>query len=86
MIADNAPSSTRQVKQAVKAGLQVDLRAELGIEIEAYNLCGPTEDRREGLRAFNEKGNPSTGEGDPRILPAQGRRPLNGSVVDSRRD
>ncbi|MEL6375036.1 MAG: enoyl-CoA hydratase, partial [Pseudomonadota bacterium] len=27
-------------------------------EIEAYNRCVPTEDREEGIRAFNEKRQP----------------------------
>ena len=29
----------------------------LSFEIEAYNRTIPTEDRREGVLAFNEKGN-----------------------------
>jgi hypothetical protein len=30
----------------------------LTLEIEAYNRTVPTEDRREGIRAFNEKRKP----------------------------
>jgi enoyl-CoA hydratase len=54
-IAANAPLSTRQIKHAVTVGLQVDLASALMLEIEAYNRLVPTEDRREGVRAFNEK-------------------------------
>jgi enoyl-CoA hydratase len=57
-IAGNAPLSVRQAKKAIQAGLQVDLHAGLKIEIEAYNHLVPTEDRREGIRAFVEKRRP----------------------------
>ena len=57
-IASNAPISTRQVKQAVNYGLNMDLASGMMFEIEAYNRMVPTEDRREGIRAFNEKRKP----------------------------
>jgi enoyl-CoA hydratase len=57
-IAANAPISTRQVKQAVNYGLNMDLQSGMMFEIEAYNRMVPTEDRREGIRAFNEKRKP----------------------------
>jgi len=57
-IARNAPISTRQVKQAVNYGLNMDLASGMMFEIEAYNRMVPTEDRREGIRAFNEKRKP----------------------------
>jgi enoyl-CoA hydratase len=57
-IASNAPISTRQVKQAVNHGLNMDLASGMMFEIEAYNRMVPTEDRREGIRAFNEKRKP----------------------------
>jgi enoyl-CoA hydratase len=57
-IARNAPLSVRQAKKSIQAGLQVDLHRGLGIEIEAYNHLVPTEDRREGIRAFLEKRRP----------------------------
>ncbi len=57
-IAANAPISTRQIKQAVRNGKQMDLRNGLLYEIEAYNRCVPTWDRREGVAAFNEKRKP----------------------------
>lgn len=58
VIAANAPISTRQVKQSVNQGLNMDLRSAMFFEIEAYNRMVPTEDRREGIRAFNEKRKP----------------------------
>jgi enoyl-CoA hydratase/carnithine racemase len=58
VISGNAPISTRQVKQAVNMGLNMDLRSGMMFEIEAYNRMVPTEDRREGIRAFNEKRKP----------------------------
>jgi enoyl-CoA hydratase/carnithine racemase len=57
-IAANAPISTRQVKQSVNYGLNMDLASGMMFEIEAYNRLVPTEDRREGIRAFNEKRKP----------------------------
>lgn len=58
-IAANAPISTRQIKQSVNQGLNMDLRSAMMFEIEAYNRMVPTEDRREGIRAFNEKRKPT---------------------------
>jgi enoyl-CoA hydratase len=57
-IAENAPLAVRQAKKAIHAGLQLDLKSGLLFEIEAYNRLVPTEDRREGIRAFNEKRKP----------------------------
>ncbi|TDR88071.1 enoyl-CoA hydratase/isomerase family protein [Enterovirga rhinocerotis] len=58
-IAANAPISIRQAKQAIHRGLQMSLRDGLTFEIEAYNRMVPTEDRHEGVLAFNEKRPPS---------------------------
>jgi len=57
-IAGNGPLSVRQAKQAIHRGLQMSLADGLAFEIEAYNRLVPTEDRREGVRAFNEKRKP----------------------------
>lgn len=54
-IAANAPIAVRQVKQAIHRGLSMALADGLAFEIEAYNRTVPTEDRREGVLAFNEK-------------------------------
>ena len=58
LIAENAPIAVRQAKHAVHFGLQMDLASGMMFEIEAYNRMVPTEDRREGVRAFNEKRKP----------------------------
>jgi len=57
-IADNAPISVRQAKHAIHFGMQMDLASGMMFEIEAYNRMVPTEDRREGVLAFNEKRKP----------------------------
>ena len=54
-IAGNAPIAVRQAKQAIHRGLGMSLSDGLIFEIEAYNRTVPTEDRREGVLAFNEK-------------------------------
>jgi enoyl-CoA hydratase len=58
-IARNAPISVRQAKLSIHRGLQSSLRDGLALEIEAYNRMVPTEDRREGVLAFNEKRRPN---------------------------
>jgi enoyl-CoA hydratase len=58
-ICRNAPISVRQIKKAVHHGLQTDLTTGLLIEVQAYERTIPTEDRREGVRAFNEKRAPN---------------------------
>ena len=57
-IRDNAPLSVRQAKKAIHNGLQMDLKRGLMFEIEAYNRLVDTEDRLEGVAAFNEKRKP----------------------------
>ncbi|HVL35318.1 MAG TPA: enoyl-CoA hydratase-related protein [Burkholderiales bacterium] len=54
-IAANAPLAVRQAKKSIHYGLQTDLLTGYRFEIEAYNRLVDTEDRREGVRAFNEK-------------------------------
>ena len=54
-IASNAPIAVRQAKKAINVSTQVDLKTGYNFEIEAYNRMVPTEDRLEGVRAFNEK-------------------------------
>jgi enoyl-CoA hydratase len=57
-IAANAPIAVRQAKKAIHQGLQTDLTSGLMIEVQAYERMIPTEDRREGVRAFNERRKP----------------------------
>lgn len=54
-IAGNAPLSVRQIKKSVRYGGQMELRTAFRFEIEAYNHLIGTEDRLEGVAAFNEK-------------------------------
>jgi enoyl-CoA hydratase/carnithine racemase len=55
VIAANAPLSVRQIKKSVRYGGQMELRTAFRFEIEAYNHLIDTEDRMEGVAAFNEK-------------------------------
>ncbi|MEI6470971.1 MAG: enoyl-CoA hydratase-related protein, partial [Betaproteobacteria bacterium] len=57
-LADNAPISVRQAKKSIHQGLQTDLKTGLYFEVQAYDRMISTEDRLEGIRAFNEKRKP----------------------------
>lgn len=54
-IARNAPIAVRQAKKSMAVSTQVDRATGYMFELEAYNRMVPTEDRLEGVRAFNEK-------------------------------
>ena len=54
-IARNGPIAVRQAKKAIVYGSETDLETALVLAIEAYNATVVTEDRLEGVRAFNEK-------------------------------
>lgn len=58
-IRDNAPLSVRQAKKSITHGLQMDRASGMLFEIEAYYQLIPTEDRLEGIAAFNEKRKPN---------------------------
>lgn len=58
VIAANAPLSVRQAKKSIHHGLQMELTTAYRFEIEAYNQLIDTQDRHEGVRAFNEKRKP----------------------------
>jgi enoyl-CoA hydratase len=58
VVAANAPISVRQAKRSIHHGLQMSLADGMLFEIEAYNRMVPTEDRREGIRSFNDKRKP----------------------------
>jgi enoyl-CoA hydratase len=58
-IVANAPIAVRQAKKAIHQGLQTDLTSGLLIEVQAYERMITTEDRHEGVRAFNEKRKPT---------------------------
>ena len=57
-IAKNGPIAVRQAKKAIAYGLETDLDTAMILAIEAYNTTVVTEDRVEGVRAFNEKRKP----------------------------
>ena len=57
-IAGNAPLAVRQAKKSVRYGMQMDIGTAYRFEVEAYNRLVDTDDRREGIRAFNEKRKP----------------------------
>ncbi|PWW20781.1 enoyl-CoA hydratase/carnithine racemase [Cytobacillus oceanisediminis] len=54
-IAANAPLSLKALKKAVNKGTETDLATGLVLELEAYYKCANSEDRLEGIYAFNEK-------------------------------
>ena len=57
-IAANGPIAVRQAKKAIAYGAETDLETAMILAIEAYNATVVTEDRLEGVRAFNEKRKP----------------------------
>ena len=57
-IAANAPVAVRQAKAAISKSADLDRANGYAYEIEAYNRTVGTEDRREGIAAFNEKRRP----------------------------
>jgi enoyl-CoA hydratase/carnithine racemase len=58
VIAGNGPIAVRQAKKAINWGSETDLETGMALAIEAYNNTVTTEDRLEGVRAFNEKRKP----------------------------
>jgi enoyl-CoA hydratase len=57
-IAANGPIAVRQAKKAIAYGAETDLETGMILAIEAYNATVVTEDRLEGVRAFNERRKP----------------------------
>jgi enoyl-CoA hydratase/carnithine racemase len=58
-IAANAPLAVRQAKRSIRYGTQMEIRTAYRFEVEAYNQLVDTEDRHEGILAFNEKRKPN---------------------------
>jgi len=58
MICEAGPIAIEQAKYAINYGLETDLHTGLGIESNAYWVTIPTDDRLEGLSAFQEKRKP----------------------------
>lgn len=57
-IAANAPQSIMRAKRSISVASQIDRYNGFQFELEAYNRLVTTEDRREGILAFNEKRKP----------------------------
>ncbi|MFZ5652212.1 MAG: enoyl-CoA hydratase-related protein [Bacillota bacterium] len=57
-ITKNGPIALQQAKRSINLGVELDLNTALALEAECYNVCLATEDRDEGLKAFNEKRKP----------------------------
>ncbi|MEO8651832.1 MAG: enoyl-CoA hydratase-related protein [Hyphomicrobiaceae bacterium] len=57
-IAANAPISVRQAKKSMDRSCDIGRADGYAFEIEAYNRTVTTEDRQEGINAFNEKRKP----------------------------
>ena len=57
-IGANAPVSVRQAKKSIDRSQDLDRQTGYAFEIEAYNRTVVTEDRQEGINAFNEKRKP----------------------------
>jgi enoyl-CoA hydratase/carnithine racemase len=57
-IVDSAPIAVRMAKTAISRGTEVDFHTGYVLDIAAYNVLVPTEDRLEGIAAFNEKRKP----------------------------
>jgi enoyl-CoA hydratase len=55
LIASKAPLSIRALKAVVRTGAVLPLDAAMELELSEYNRLFTTEDRREGVAAFNQK-------------------------------
>lgn len=58
LIAANAPLAIRAIKSALQRGTETNLAEGLDIEMQHYSSLIDTEDRMEGINAFNEKRKP----------------------------
>jgi len=54
-IAANGPIAVRQAKRAISLGADLELERALALELECYNVTIGTNDRREGVAAFNAR-------------------------------
>jgi len=57
-IAEGAPMSVRYIKLAASRGGEVDFHTGYAMDIAAYNVLVSSQDRLEGVAAFNEKRKP----------------------------
>lgn len=54
-IAANAPLAVRAIKRSIDEGESLRLHAAMALELEYYGQLFPTDDRREGVKAWREK-------------------------------
>ena len=54
-VAASGPIAVRQAKRAIDGGIDISLETGLSFEIQAYNVAMASEDRHEGINAFNER-------------------------------
>lgn len=59
LIAGNAPLAIQRAKRTTSVATQIDQSTGFQFELEAYNRLVVSEDRIEGVRAFNEKRKPN---------------------------
>jgi len=57
-IANNSPVATRAAKRALRDGWSLDYAAAMDVEDAAWRTAATSDDRREGIAAFNEKRRP----------------------------
>lgn len=57
-VTQNGPVALKQAKRAINLGVELELHTALALEAECHLVCLATEDRDEGLSAFNEKRKP----------------------------
>ncbi|WP_249870772.1 enoyl-CoA hydratase/isomerase family protein [Oceanobacillus saliphilus] len=57
-IVDNAPLSVKMAKSSISRGTEVDFHTGYVLDITGYNILASSEDRVEGIAAFNEKRKP----------------------------
>jgi enoyl-CoA hydratase len=58
LIAENSPLAVRQVKKTINDSTSLDYKTGYQLELSAYQQLLPTQDRIEGINAFNEKRKP----------------------------
>ena len=58
-IVENAPISVIEAKRAINKGYNSNLQEALNVESMSYKAAAATEDRKEGIKAFNEKRKPN---------------------------